>query len=175
MPLTAEICLKNRERAEAVKASRLAAAQLEKKLLLSPQNRTAVSALRNVCYALLRIVQKHVTRASRTHSDYSEVLQLVRILKELGFNPPQNEEFAAASHDISAAAVLNSRDYRYTRNRAIACLSTIADLTEKPPASGSTEYQRGMREGYRRASEIAAKFLADFIEETQNEPATNTR
>ena len=169
MPITAEICLKNRERAETIAASSRAAAQLEKQLLLSPKNRTAVAVLRNVCYALLRIVQKHVTRASRSQSDYADVLQLVRILQELGFKPPQNEEFAAEGRAISAAAVLNSRDYRYLRNRAIACLSTIADLTEKPPSSGTPDYQRGMREGYRRASEIAAKFLADFTDEVQNE------
>lgn len=169
MPITAEICLKNRERVESLEASRRDAARLEKKLLLSPQNRTAVAALRNVCYALLRIVQRHVTRTSRAHSDYAEVLQLVRILRELGFKPPQNEEFAAESQAVSPAAILNSRDYRYMRNRAIACLSTIADLTEKPPSSGTPDYQRGMREGYRRASEIAAKFLADFTEGASNE------
>jgi hypothetical protein len=44
----------------------------------------------------------------------------------------------------------------------MASLAVIADLTERPAATGSSEYQRGMREGYRRASDIAVMFLEDI-------------
>ena len=58
--------------------------------------------------------------------------------------------------------MLNSFEYRYLRNKAIAGFATIADLTAKPSAVGTLDYQSGVREGYRRASEVAIIFLADI-------------
>jgi hypothetical protein len=58
--------------------------------------------------------------------------------------------------------VFNSFDYRYLRNKAIAGFATIADLPAKPSAVGTLDYQSGVREGYRRASEVAIMFLDDI-------------
>jgi hypothetical protein len=46
----------------------------------------------------------------------------------------------------------------------MASLSIIADLTERPVGNGSDDYRRGMREGYRRASDIAIMFLNDLAD-----------
>ena len=162
MTMAVSVCLKNRERSAAVVQARQQAQQLEKKLLLSPQNRTAVAAMRTVCYLLIQLVQKYVTRSPKAYQDYEQLMHCTRILRELGFKPPSSTETAADETTYNADAVINSQDYRYLRNRAIACLATIADLTEKPTAVGTPEFQSGMREGYRRASDIAAAFLTDF-------------
>lgn len=162
MTMAVSVCLKNRERLEAVALARQQAQRLEKKLLLAPENRTAVVAMRAVCYLLLQLTQKYVTKSPRAYRDYEQMLHCTRILRELGFNPPSAAETAADTGARNTDAVLNSQDYRYLRNRAIACLATIADLTEKPTAGGTADFQRGMREGYRRASDIAATFLIDF-------------
>lgn len=72
-------------------------------------------------------------------------------------------------HDCFAAAVavdtdtlMRPNDYRQLRNKSIAGFATIADLTDKPAAVGSQDFQRGVREGYRRASDIAISFLEDI-------------
>lgn len=162
MTIAVNLRSKQHEREESVACAKLAAQKLEKQLLLSPKNRTAVVALRSVCYMLLRLAQRHIPKSPKTYQDYEQLLHCIRLLRELGFNPPTAPETVADSAVCAADAVVNSQDYRYLRNRAIACLATIADLTEKPTAAGLPEYQRGMREGYRRASDIAAVFLTDF-------------
>lgn len=134
----------------------------EKQLLVDPKNRTVIAALRNICYALYSLAQKYVPNSPKTFTDYSELLQCAKMLQEMGLRPPVDAATTSHVAAVDAKIVLNSFEYRNLRNRVIACLSTVADLTEKPTATGSADYQAGMREGYRRASTIAANFLADF-------------
>lgn len=162
MTIDVSVCSKKHEREESVAQAKRAAQKLEKQLLLSPKNKTAVIAMRAVCYMLLQLAQRYIPKSPKTYCDYEQLLHCIRLLQELGFNPPIAPETAADSTACAEDAVTNSRAYRYLRNQAIACLATIADLTEKPTAAGPPEYQRGMREGYRRASDIAVVFLTDF-------------
>jgi hypothetical protein len=79
----------------------------------------------------------------------------------MGLRPavtPTLDDDAATAKEL----VFNSFEYRYLRNKMLASLSIIADLTERNTGNGSHEYQRGMREGYRRASDIAIMFLEDI-------------
>jgi hypothetical protein len=79
----------------------------------------------------------------------------------MGLTVNVNERFAAATAaDIET--ITHPNNYRQLRNKAIAGFATIADLTDKPAAVGSQEFQRGVREGYRRASDIAISFLEDI-------------
>jgi len=141
----------------------------EKQLLIDPKNKTVVAALRNICYALYSLAQKYVPNSPKTFTDYSELLQCAKMLQEIGLRPPLDGATTAHVTAVDAKLVFNSFEYRALRNQVIACLATVADLTEKPTATGSADYQAGMREGYRRASNIAANFLIDFNAGDEND------
>lgn len=150
------------EREETCFMSRREARQRERELLVHPGNKTVNAALRNICFMLQRLAQKYVPNTPKTFSDYSELVQCVKLLQDMGLKPNVHHSLAAAVDATQTGIVVNSFEYRHLRNKTIACLATIADLTEKPTATGSADYQRGMREGYRRASDIASSFLIDF-------------
>lgn len=162
MAATAEMTARMRQRQHAILTAQIEAQQREKQLLVDPKNKTVNSALRNICYTLCDLAQKYVPNSTKTFSDYSELLHCIKLLRDMGLRPPVAEASAAHVASVDNNIVCNSFEYRNLRNRVIACLATVADLTEKPTASGSADYQAGMREGYRRASDIAANFLADF-------------
>lgn len=162
MSATVELSVKKREREQALVLAKREAQKLEKQLLVDPKNKTVNAALRNVCYTLHMLAQKYVPNSPRTFQDYSTLLQCAKLLQEMGLRPPLSEDVVAHVAAFDANVVVNSFEYRHLRNRVIACLATVADLTEKPTATGSADYQAGMREGYRRASDIAAAFLKDF-------------
>lgn len=128
------------------------------------QERAAASAddLKHVCLALLRIAQKYVQPTAHAYSDFVEVAHCVKMLQKMNITPQVTEKFSAIVGTTGNEIVTHSADYRYLRNCCIAGFATIADLTEKPAAVGSHEFQRGVREGYRRASDIAAMFLDDI-------------
>lgn len=118
--------------------------------------------LKNICLSLLRLAQKYVHPTAHTYADFVEIVQCVKMLQKLGVEPAVAEKFKAVVGATGNEIVTNSADYRYLRNCCIAGFATIADLTEKPAAVGSQEFQRGVREGYRRASDIAVMFLDDI-------------
>ena len=162
MFLTADRKQQHAERAQTCLSARHAAQRKEKDLRVQPINQADHVALTNICNTLQQLAQKYVPNTTRTFSDYAELARCVKLLHELGSRVPLRPNIAAHVDDVDATVVVNSPAYRQTRNKCIACLATIADLTEKTTASGSAEYRRGMREGYRRASEIACSFLRDF-------------
>lgn len=157
-----EIAEQQTERDYAVFVATKEAQQIERQLLVSPDNRTINSALRKICYLTLQIAQRHVPNTPDTFSDRADLLHCIKILQEMGFKPEIAVERDAELGNINLSIIRNSFDYRQLRNKIKASLSVIADLPDKPAALGSREYQRGMREGYRRASEIAIKFLNDI-------------
>lgn len=137
---------------------------LERQLIVSPDNRTANAALRNIAYMLLRLAQKYVPNTAGTFNDHSEVLHCIKLLQELGFKPEIEARHDRAVAGISVSVIRNSFEYRQLRNKIKACLAIIADLTERPAAPGTHDYQKGIREGFRRASDIAVLFLDDINE-----------
>ncbi len=127
-----------------------------------PEKLKAAEALdfRDMCILLHGIAQKHVSR-----SDFEDCTALVRCTKlltdfGLELNPDASIAAPMAEHDVTL--VVRDPKYRLLRNRAIACLATIADLSFKAPAKGSLEYQQGMRDAFQQASEIAVMFLEDI-------------
>lgn len=141
------------------------AQHLEKQLLVSDKNRSVNSAFRRVCYLLHELAQKYVPNNAATFNDYNKLLHCTKLLQSLGFKPPLDSNFDAAVSEMSLEIIRNSFDYRHLRNKMMASLAIIADLPERPAGTGSSDFQRGMREGYRRASDIAVMFLADLSDE----------
>lgn len=136
--------------------------QLERQLIVSPDNRTANAALRNIVYMLLRLAQKYVPSTTPAFNDHLEMLHCIKLIQELGFKPEIEARHDRAVAGISVNIIRNSFEYRQLRNKIKACLALIADLTERPAAPGTHDYQKGIREGYRRASDIAVLFLDDI-------------
>lgn len=157
-----EIAEQQQEREYAIFVAKREAQQLEKKLLVSPEHKTVNSAFRNLCYILHRLACKYVPNSAITFADYSEFLHCTRMLQEMGFKPEIDPAADAAVNGLSVGIIRSSFEYRQLRNKIKASLSVIADLTERPASPGSPDYQKGVREGYRRASEIAIMFLDDI-------------
>jgi hypothetical protein len=154
----------NQERDYSVFVALKEVQQLERQLIVSPENRTINAALRNVVFLLLDLAQKYVPNTAATFSDYSHLTHCIKLLQEMGLKPQIAAKLDAAVAGVSADIVYNSFEYRQLRNKIKACLAVVADLTERPAAAGSKEFQRGVREGYRRASDIAVLFLEDINE-----------
>lgn len=129
---------------------------------LQEQATAQTDELKQLCLELIRIAQKHVHANAQHYSDYLDVVQCLKTLQKMGVEPRVAEKFKAVVGSTGNEIVRNSADYRYLRNKYIAGFATIADLTEKPAAVGSQEFQRGVREGYKRASAIAVMFLDDI-------------
>ena len=150
------------ERTQVVFTAKREAQKLERQLLVSPAHKTANSALRSICYMVHDLAQKYVPNAPNSFNDYSLLAHCTKLLTAMGFRPDINHELDSAVAGLGVEVVHNSFEYRHLRNKIMASLAVIADLTERPAATGSAEYQRGMREGYRRASDIAVMFLEDI-------------
>lgn len=157
-----EVVARKKEREYVVFVSKEEAKKIERQLLVAPENKTANSALRNICFILHALVQKYVPNSAATFEDYSRLLRCTQLLQELGLKPDLLPKIKADASIADVTAILNSFEYRQLRNKMIAGLSVIADLTERPASPGTLDYQNGIREGYRRASEIAAVFLKDI-------------
>ena len=138
---------------------------IEKKLLVSDKHITVNAALRRVCYLLHELLQKYAFRANIAHNDFATLIHCGHILREMGLKPKTNPLFDQTAADLRLDIIRSSFDYRNVRNKMLASLAIIADLPERSAGHGTPEYQRGMREGYRRASEIAISFLDDLLEE----------
>jgi hypothetical protein len=157
-----EVVAAKQEREYAVFVSRQEAKKLEQQLLVSPEHRNVNHALRNICFMLHALVQKYVPNTAATFTDHSTLLHCTKLLQNMGLKPEISAKIDAAVAGLSTDVIQNSFEYRQLRNKMMAGLSVIADLTERPASPGTPDYQRGIREGYRRASEIAAMFLEDI-------------
>jgi hypothetical protein len=118
--------------------------------------------LQQVCRALLRLAQRYLPANPSAISDAVELVHCIKMLQKMGIVPDVADKFKAALSSTGCEIVLSTTEYRGLRNKCIAGFATIADLTEKPAAVGTPEFQRGVREGYRRASDIAVMFLEDI-------------
>lgn len=154
----------NQERDHSLFVARKEVQQLERQLIVSPENRTANAALRNIAYLLLELAQKYVPNTPNNFADHSSVVHCIKLLQDMGFKPEIAARLDRAVAGVSVDIIRNSFEYRQLRNKIKACLTLIADLTERPASPGTYDYQRGVREGYRRASDIAALFLDDIDE-----------
>lgn len=157
-----EIAAKNRERDYVVFVSKAEAQKLERQLLVSPENRTINHALRKICYMLHALVQKYVPNSAATFDDHSTLVYCTKLLQDMGLKPEISPQMDSSVAGVSVDVIRSSFEYRQLRNKMVAGLSVIADLTERPASPGTPDYQCGIREGYRRASEIAAIFLEDI-------------
>ncbi len=118
--------------------------------------------LTSLCISLHTLAQKYVPNTPQAFSDFDALLQITNAMKQLGVTVPLAAKINAAAASTDNAAVLSSPDYRNLRNKAIAALATIADFTGKNTPPGNADYQNGVREGYRRASDVAILFLEDI-------------
>jgi hypothetical protein len=150
------------QREKQIFTSRQEAQVLEKRLLVSNENRTSNAAFRRVCYILHNLAQKYVVNSPATFNDYNSLLHCTKLLEELGFKPELAPGMDAAAQSVGKEVIHNSFEYRHLRNKTLASLAILADLIDRPAGTGTPEYQRGMREGYRRASDIAIMFLNDL-------------
>ena len=121
----------------------------------------SMAELMNICRLLHKLAQKYVPNSAQSFIDFDALAQATSALQRMGIKLRVAAEMCAPTKAIDRAVVLNSPEYRELRNKFIAALATIADITDKNTPPGTTEYQRGVREGYRRASDIAILFLED--------------
>lgn len=160
------------DRKNVVKFARDGATRRHKKLSTAAAEKPA--ELQQICLSLIKIAQQYVPSTAHAFSDFVEVVRCTKMLQKMGVAPAVLEKFKATIDSVGNELVLNSADYKDLRNKYVAGFATIADLTEKPAAGGSPEFQRGVREGYRRASDIAVMFLEDIENGAQNaKPAKN--
>jgi len=156
--LSPDVVQKKADREKFVRITRETAARREVKR----QQQTAGEALAHLCLTLHQLAQKYVPRSAQTFCDFDALTRATRALQKMGLKPVVAAEIAAPAATVEAALVLNSPEYRRLQNRFVAVLATIADMPEKNTPPGHPEYQKGVREGYRRASDIAILFLEDI-------------
>ena len=127
---------------------------------VAPATPVPDEGFRELCVLLHTLARKHVT-ASNFH-DFNLVARCTKLLQALDVAIAAPAEMQAKVADQEAALVITAPEYRMLRSRALAGLATIADLADRMPAKGSAEYQRGMRDAYQHASDIAIMFLDDL-------------
>lgn len=156
------------DRAEFIFTAKKLVRQKEQEFLMTHEGmqRDIVAELTGICRTLYNLAQTYVPNTPKAFHDFSDFLHASRKLRSLGVKLDLNPRVKAAVEASDNSAVTSSFEYRLLRNQFIAALATIADLTSKPAPAGvlpaENGYQRGVREGYRRASEIAILFLADI-------------
>jgi hypothetical protein len=119
----------------------------------------AQHAISDVCRLLHELARKFIPKTE--FSDYAALVRCTQVLLEHGAIQSAPVELNAAIAEHDAALVIHAAQYRRLRTRSIAGLATVADLLFKAPAKGSPDYQKGMRDAYRHAGEVAAVFLED--------------
>jgi len=149
------------ERDRFVKLTRNEARRREERSNIKKAAGVTELEITNLCLILHELAQRYVPRSAQTFRDFDALTQATRALQKLGLNPALEADVCAPTKSVETAVVTNSPEYRKLRNRFIAALATIADMPEKTTPPGAPEYQRGVREGYRRASDIAILFLED--------------
>lgn len=150
------------EREKVLSNAATTARKTELDMLQSVAGLGVICELKQICCALLAVAQKYVPLTPPAFVDSAEVVRCAKALENMALRPKLQPHYKAHVAGLKADIALNSFEYRYLRNKAIAGFATIADLTSKPSAVGTQDYQSGVREGYRRASEIAIMFLDDI-------------
>jgi hypothetical protein len=117
--------------------------------------------LLNICRLLHQLAQRYVPRTPQAFVDFDSLTHATKTLQRMGMEVIVASDICAPTKSVERGVVFNSPEYRELRNKFIAALATIADMTDKNTPPGDPEYQRGVREGYRRASDIAILFLED--------------
>lgn len=121
-----------------------------------------LEALKDICCSLIRIAQEYVPTTPSAFNAFSEIVRCTKMLQQMGVNPEVAAKFNAVVGATGSEIIRHSAEYRYLRNTAIAGFATIVDLAERPEITGLPDFQNGVRSGYRRASNIAMRFLADI-------------
>lgn len=124
------------------------------------------TTLRAVCVLLQSLAQKYVPDAA--FEDRASLIQCLNVMQELGIDFSVKAKLAQMfeEKDIDRCSL----SYRLLKNRAIAALSTIADLDKKCLDRRGGEYKNGMRDAYRRASDVAVMFLEEIQGDTIAQP-----
>lgn len=117
-------------------------------------------SLGELALLLHNLAQKYVSRSN--FQDFDTLVQCSKLLKDMSIELPLPPDMVAPVASYNPAVVTTAPQYRLMRSRAIAALATVADLAQKAPAKGSPEYQKGMRDGFNYASDIAIFFLDDL-------------
>lgn len=117
--------------------------------------------LADLCVLLHDLAKKHV--ATSNFQDFNLRVRCTKLLETLGVIG-RAAEHCALANDHDTTIVLRSPPYRRLRAHVVACLATVADLSTRAPGKGTPEYQRGMREAFQQAGDIAALFL-DEVEQ----------
>lgn len=154
---------------DVVFTTRREAQQLERQFLVCPSQRTANTSLRSICFMLHNLAQRYVPNSPQSFEDYNTLLACTNLMFELGLKPPTDAKINQGLNRAGTQIVMSSFQYRHLKNKAMASLSAIADLTEKPASVGSPDFRRGMLEAYRRASEIAISFLEEIETDFSND------
>ena len=155
------------ERADFIFTAKKLVRAKQQEFMLTHENmhRDVVAELTGLCRTLHRLAQKYVPNTPKAFQDFASLLNASRKLSSLGLKLDLEAHVTAPVAVTDSAAITSSFEYRILRNKFIAALATIADLTTKPAPLGEPNengYQRGVREGYRRASDIAVLFLEDI-------------
>jgi hypothetical protein len=145
--------------------SRRRARALEKKLLVSPRHRNVNASLRRVCYTLYDVLKQSMRLGFVPEQEFTTLTYCGKILKNMGLQPRVNAETDKSLEDMRLDVIRHSFDYRNIRNKMVASLSIIADLPSRGVSAGTEDFQAGMREGYKRASQVAVMFLDDLLVE----------
>jgi hypothetical protein len=154
---------------DVVFTTRREAQQLERQFLVCPSQRTANTSLRSICFMLHSLAQRYVPNSPQSFEDYGTLIACTNLMFELGLKPPTDAKVNQGLNRAGKQIVMSSFQYRHLKNKAMASLSAIADLTEKPASIGSPDFRRGMLEAYRRASEIAISFLEEIEMDFSND------
>lgn len=145
---------------ERVTAARIRKKPIAKETKTHFNSETCGADLRDLCVLLHTIAKKHVNAAN--FHDFNLVARCTKLLQTLNIAVDASVEMQATVAEQESALVLSAPEYRLLRSRAVAGLATVADLADRLPAKGSAEYQRGVRDAYQHASDIAALFLDDL-------------
>jgi hypothetical protein len=162
LALRPEVKMRQVERKKTIATAAKTARKTELDMLQTMSYSGVVGELQHICQALLAVAQKYVPQSPVAFTDATSVVKCAKALESMNLQPTLAPRFKAHVVSAKSDSVRNSFEYRYLRNKAIAGFATIADLTAKPSAVGTLEYQNGVREGYLRASEIAIMFLDDI-------------
>lgn len=126
-----------------------------------------VETLKAICVVLQSVAQKHLPRDA--FADKASLVQCMKLLAELDVNISVKANLKAEFDEPPTDK--NTLSYRLLKNKTIAALATIADLDKKILDRMTSAYHNGMRDAYKKASEIALAFLADL----QGESVENYR
>ena len=154
-------------RATVVDKANKAAQQLTSELQQSPtrQHQDTHAALKEVCGELLRIAQRYTPHNPPTYNDVVSLTRCAQLLSSIGVPVNLAAKFMAVSQDLAPTPTKifqHSREYKLLEAKAVAGFATLADLQTKPAVNGSKDFQKGVREGYKRASSLATLFLDDI-------------